>query len=505
MKPESNEEQIISDDAGAGRRPLSRRDVIKAAGLAGAAAFSTAVVSPALAADEKPIPGPAGNPYGGVPSGGITLPPYYRPTPYLKSNNVYYPGQEEIGPDEMRISFIGSTPIPVTRAQAGTCIMVELGNGSRFFFDFGSGCVRNIIAMSVPLQTVNDIFFTHLHVDHYADLPYLFAFAPWMGRWKPLRIHGPSGRTPKDGIKHMIEGMKMMTHWHTDSFSGCPVGDGYEVEVNEFDFRKDNEVCYDNDGVTIRHWRRSHTKDGASGYRLDWNGLSFVWTGDGRPEERSIEFSKGVDVFVTEVQPDTANLQAMKMGMPPVIMTTTIDQAHTPHYAVGYMFNKVQPRLAMVTHTAYDEELIPEITAGIRVHYNGLFQFGAPDVVVVNVTKDAVWTRKAAIPDCGAMARPTPAQAIELFDLSPTNLKVKLPNPKRSLADLLEADILNGDIDPKKYYPPDLYREPNKSYPKDLTIDVRQLALTKVKQAQAKLSEKAARLQAVIDAIEGQK
>jgi hypothetical protein len=56
----------------------------------------------------------AGNPYGGVPSGGITLPPYYRPTPDLVSNNLYYPGQEELGPDEMRISFIGSTPIPVT-------------------------------------------------------------------------------------------------------------------------------------------------------------------------------------------------------------------------------------------------------------------------------------------------------------------------------------------------------------------------------------------------------
>ena len=68
-----------------------------------------------------------------MPSGGITLPPYYRPTPYLVSNNIYYPGQEEIGPDEMRISFIGSTPIPVTRAQAGTCIMVELGNGTAVF------------------------------------------------------------------------------------------------------------------------------------------------------------------------------------------------------------------------------------------------------------------------------------------------------------------------------------------------------------------------------------
>ena len=302
-----------------------------------------------------------------MPGGGITFPPYYRPTPYLVSNNIYYPGQEQIGPDEMRISFIGSTPIPVTRAQAGTCIMVELGNGKRFFFDFGSGCMRNIIAMAVPLQTVNDIFFTHLHVDHYADLPYLFAFAPWMGRWKPLRVHGPSGRTPKDGIKTMIEGMKMMTHWHTDSFNASPIGDGYEVEVNEFDFRDDNGVCYDKDGVTIRHWRRSHTKDGASAYRLDWNGLSFVWTGDGRPDELSLELAKGVDVFVTEVQPDTANLQALKFGMPPIIVNTTIDQAHSPHYAVGYMFNKIQPRLAMVTHLSYDEELIPEIIAGIRV------------------------------------------------------------------------------------------------------------------------------------------
>ena len=53
--------------------------------------------------------------------------------------------------------------------------------------------------------------------------------------------------------------------------------------------------------------------------------------------------------------------------------------------------------------------------------------------------------------------------------------------------------------------PPDVYREPNKAYPKDLTIDVRQMALTKVKQAQAKLTEKAAKLQAVIDAIEAAK
>ena len=443
-----------------------------------------------------------GNPYGGVPSGGMTLPPYYRPTPDLVSNNLYYPGQEELGPDEMRISFIGSTPIPVTRSQAGTCIMVELGNGKRFFFDFGSGCMRNIIAMAVPLPTVNDIFFTHLHVDHYADLPYLYAFAPWVGRWKPLRVHGPSGRTEQDGLKHMIEGMKMMTHWHTDSFNAVPVGDGYELEVNEFDHRDDNGICYDKDGVTVRHWRRSHTKDGASAYRLDWNGLSFVWTGDGRPDELSVELSKGVDVFVTEVQPDTGNLQALKFGMPPVMLTNTIDQAHTVHYAVGYMFEQIQPRLAMVTHMSFDEELVPEIVAGIRHHYHGLFQFGAPDVVVVNVAKDAVWTRKACIPDAGNMSRPTPREAAELFDLTPTNLKVTFPTPRRRMAENLDQSVYEREIDPRKYYPADLYREPQPNFPEGFTIDVGEIAEVKLRHIQEKLAAKQDQLQHVVDAIE---
>jgi ribonuclease Z len=56
--------------------------------------------------------------------------------------------------------------------------MVEFGNGKRFFFDFGSDCVRKIIPMAVPLTTVNDIFFTHLHVDHYADLSHTWPKLP---------------------------------------------------------------------------------------------------------------------------------------------------------------------------------------------------------------------------------------------------------------------------------------------------------------------------------------
>ena len=134
------------------------------------------------------------------------------------------------------------------------------------------------------MPEINDIFLTHLHVDHYHDLSYL-AFSAWAGRWKqPLRVNGPSGRTPGLGTKAHGRRHEADAQLAPRSFDIFPIGDGYEIEVNEFDWKDENGICYDKNGVTIRHWRRSHAKDGASAYRLDWNGLSFVWTGDGRPE-----------------------------------------------------------------------------------------------------------------------------------------------------------------------------------------------------------------------------
>jgi ribonuclease Z len=414
------------------------------------------------------------NPYGGEPGSGISLPPYYRTTPSVKNASSYFPGSEELGPDEMRISFLGSSPEPPTRAQAGTCIMVELGNGKRFFFDLGPGCMRNIVAMQVPLPMINDIFISHLHVDHFAELPYLYCFSPSGGRFMPLRVTGPSGRTPKDGTRAMIEHMKGMVQWTTDAFNTLPIGDGFEIEVNEFDFRDDNGICYDKDGVIIRHWRRIHNKDGASAYRLEWNGLSFVYTGDGRPDELTLRLGKNADVFVTEVIPDVMKVEAIKFGVSPVIVSACIDGAgggHTVHYAAGYIFKHVQPRIAMATHMQYEEELIPEIVAGIRVHWDGLFQFGAPDGVVVNVTREAIWTRKAVFPEFGNFANPSPREICELYDLSPAKTDIVFPDAVHPWTDLVDQATRDLEIDPGKYYPPDVYRKPNGIIPNGMRMD----------------------------------
>ena len=153
---------------------------------------------------------------------------------------------------------------------------------------------------------------------------------------------------------------------------------------------------------------------------------------------------------------------------------------HTPHYATGYMYKEVQPRLAMATHLGYDEEMVPEMVAGIRTHYDGLFQFGAPDGVIVNVTRKAIWTRKAALPESANFARPSVKEAIGLFDLSLTHTTIDFPNPRTSVAEQEEPFPRSIEYDAKLWYPPDVYRKPDPVWPKDFKIDVGQKIREKV-------------------------
>ena len=104
----------------------SRRDFLKgsaAAAGAGLAATTVPGVAAAAASDNQPK-----NPYGPRPGGGISLPEYYRPWAALKNRNFYAPGTETLPKNEMRISFLGSTPWPPlpssTRMQVPDCDFV---------------------------------------------------------------------------------------------------------------------------------------------------------------------------------------------------------------------------------------------------------------------------------------------------------------------------------------------------------------------------------------------
>ncbi len=367
-----------------------------------------------------------------------------KPMPWLKSAANWFPGTEEVQPEEMRVTFMGTSP-SIRPGQMNTSIFVELGNGDKFVFDMGEGSVSNYVAARVALNQINDVFITHLHVDHFGSLPYLWMFGTWSGGWhEQLTVHGPSGRTPEYGTQAMVDGMRKMLGWHIDAFSVFPVGKGWDIKVNEFDFRDNGGVVYEKNGVKITHWQRSHAKDGASGYRLDWNDMCFVWTGDGRPSELDIKYAKGCDLYVTEMQPELLEISSGVQGVPPFLGRYTVDTHHTPAYAAGYLANQIKPRMFMTTHMAFDPYQNEEAVAEIREHWKGPFHFGAPDGIVVHMTTDLVWVREGILPDY-------PNNRSPQFDF--TNGQLVVPLPPTSREEIQEPFVREQEIDPKKYYP----------------------------------------------------
>ncbi len=72
--------------------------------------------------------------------------------------DYYFPNTEELAPDEMRITALGTGRPFVRRAQANTSWLIELGNGDKFVWDFGSGSQMNFTALEIPHQDVTGLF-----------------------------------------------------------------------------------------------------------------------------------------------------------------------------------------------------------------------------------------------------------------------------------------------------------------------------------------------------------
>ena len=242
--------------------------------------------------------------------------------------DVYYPGTEELKPDEMRVVACG-TGMPSPRPkQAAACWLVELGNGDKFLFDIGAGSLERIAAQKIPYDYIDKVFIGHLHVDHFGDLASFWLGGTTMNRLTPLRVWGPSGATPEMGTAHALKLVQEMYAWDIATRSGAIDPRGMVLDVTEFDYKAVNKVIFEENGVIIRTIPAIHGVDGAVSFILEWNGLTFVYGSDTFPNKWYVEHAKGADVAVHECfLPPT--LLVTKQGFAPQEALNVGTQGHT--------------------------------------------------------------------------------------------------------------------------------------------------------------------------------
>ena len=317
------------------------------------------------------------------------------PTQPLANREVYYPGTEALGPDEMRITACG-TGMPNARPkQAAACWLVELGNGDKFIFDIGTGSAERLSALKIPYDYLDKVFIGHLHSDHFGDMDALWVGGVVGNRINPMRVWGPVGHKPEYGTAYAIEHMEKMLTWDKGSRLGNVDIRGLELEVHEFDYKAVNEPIYQQNGVTIRTIPAIHALDGSVSFILEWNGMKFAYSSDTFPNKWWREHTAGADIAIHECFA-SPELLIQKQKFTPQTALNVGTQVHKSPVQFGKVMSEIKPRMAVGYHFFNDFDTQPVVQADIRKTYDGPLAL-AVDYMVFNVTKQDVKVRMAAI------------------------------------------------------------------------------------------------------------
>ena len=308
-----------------------------------------------------------------------------------KYPRTYFPGTERVGKDEMRITALGTGMPNQSPSNVATSFLVELGNGESFLFDLGTGATDRLAGLEADYSKLDKVFASHLHSDHVGDVAALW-IAGWLGgRYTPLHVYGPSGSSPELGTKVHIDHIRAAWAWDVTSRAGILPNAGGEIIAHEFDFSK-TAVVYNENGVKIISFPAIHIRDGSVSYRLDWNGLSFVFGGDSFPNKWFVKEAKGADLVVHECF-FTPEQWVNISGFPYKQAYWVTSLIHTPPEGFGKLMSMVEPRMAVAYHYWTHRDIEFEIFERVRKTYDGPLTM-ADDLTIFNVTKDHIEVRE---------------------------------------------------------------------------------------------------------------
>lgn len=273
----------------------------------------------------------------------------------------------------------GPSPSPL-RAQPANLLLVD---GRPYVIDCGNGVATQLVKAGVKLGALDDVFVTHLHSDHVADLGTLLLLAWGSALRTPVHLYGPPG------IGKMIDDFIDMQKVDLDireKEEGRPHLASL-IQVKEI--RSDGVVMED-DRVRVTAALVDHyTLKPAFAYRFDARSSqgprSVVFSGDTTYSENLIRLAKDADVLVHEVMylPALQKLLAADNNAPTLL--DHLLKAHTTTEQLGRVAAAAGVKTLVLSHLVpgADPAITDEMWAeGVRQHYDGRIIVGR-DLMVI--------------------------------------------------------------------------------------------------------------------------
>ena len=259
---------------------------------------------------------------------------------------------------QIRVRFWGvrgSTPTPqIENLKFGgntPCLEIRNGQNESVIFDAGSG-IRALgqtlvqEAGGTPIQT--KIFLTHFHWDHIQGIPF---FAPLYGPDNHISfLSGPNARP----LQETLEGQMAKPYFPIDLSQVAAKRDFHQI-----DERGEVKVG----GLTVRPFALNHPQ-GASGYRIESNGVSIVYATDyehgvARSDATLCEYAQNADMLICDSQYTPAEYQKHR------------GWGHSTWQNAVLLAKEAKAEHLVLFHhdPAHDDQVMMEITQNARMQF----------------------------------------------------------------------------------------------------------------------------------------
>ena len=294
--------------------------------------------------------------------------------------------------EHIRVLICGTGSPEVSSAKAQACTLVSAG-GKMFLFDVGHGAVRSLANSKISVNTLERVFITHFHSDHFNDLAPLIN-AGWIwGRKTPLEVQGPVG------MKQVIAGLAQ-AYALDESYRSANMP--HLAARRDVAFAKPFEVVfegeqrmvrvYDKGGVTIDATLVAHDPvKPALGYVLRYRGKKLFISGDTEVSPVNLAAMQGADLAIHEsyaahmVRRAIPQMRQLGMNFEAEVATRTIPY-HADNIALAKQAEQAGVKHLLLTHLIpYPDSFVIRrmYTQGMSQHYKGKLTVAQDAMVLV--------------------------------------------------------------------------------------------------------------------------
>lgn len=200
---------------------------------------------------------------------------------------------------KLHIYFCGTgDPEPIMQNIRRPSCLAMIVNNDFFLFDAGEASITTLAGMKLPYGTINKIFMTHWHSDHFAGLGQIFNVTWYNGhRNKQQDLYGPYG------IYDVLNGIKKS---YKPDVIFRAISQNLDPDIvfpvpHQITATANGTEIYSNKDLNISAFEVDHKPVyPALGYRIQYKGCKIVISGDTKIVESLANNAKNADILINE-------------------------------------------------------------------------------------------------------------------------------------------------------------------------------------------------------------